>query len=60
MNSTLGEYETVMGESGRNLTFMPIEFGNEGSYRCVVNTPQFGEQISTSIAQITGKKMYNY
>ncbi len=59
-NSTLGEYETVMGESGRNLTFMPIEFGNEGSYRCVVNTSQFGEQISTSIAQITGKKMYHY
>ncbi len=49
-----------MGESGRNLTFMPIEFGNDGSYKCVVNTPQFGEQVSTSIAQITGKKMYHY
>ena len=55
MNSG-GGYETVLDESERNLTFSPVVFGNEGSYRCVVNTAQFGEQISTSIALITGKK----
>ena len=35
-------YENVSGEIGRNLTFNPVEFGDEGDFRCRVATDNFG------------------
>ena len=45
MNRT-GMFNPLANESERNLTLYPVEFGDEGTYRCIVNTSQFGEQIS--------------
>ena len=49
-----GIFNPLANESEHNLTLYPVEFGDEGSYRCIVNTSQFGEQMS-SISVITGK-----
>ena len=38
-----GVFEVVENEAVANLTFSPVMFGNEGTYRCVSNTSQFGE-----------------
>ena len=32
----------ISGETDRNLTFLPVEFGDEGVYRCIVTTLDFG------------------
>ena len=53
MNLT-GMFNPLANESERNLTLYPVEFGDEGTYRCIVNTSQFGEQMS-SLSVITGK-----
>ena len=48
-----GAFVVVKGETDTSLTFIPVEFGDEGTYRCVVTTSEFGEQPSTT-ALITG------
>lgn len=50
----LGVFEIVSDESNHNLTFSPVMFGNEGIYRCVATTQEFGEQVSTTSSLIAG------
>ena len=49
-----GLYDELTDETDRNLTFQPVAFGDEGSYRCVVNTSEFGE-LTSPVSVITGK-----
>ncbi|SMN01516.1 hypothetical protein SPONN_2548 [uncultured Candidatus Thioglobus sp.] len=53
--NTSGVFEVVPDESEHNLTFRQIVFGNEGIYRCVAISEEFGNQVSTTSALITGK-----
>lgn len=53
-NST-GQFVTLQNESEQNLTLAPITFGEEGFYRCVATTGEFGEQASLTTSLITGK-----
>ena len=46
-------FVVVDDETDKSLTFASIQFGDEGTYRCVVTTSEFGEQPSTT-ALITG------
>ena len=43
-----GMFDILVNETRVNLTINPVMFGDEGTYRCVVNFPQLGKLMSPS------------
>lgn len=48
-------FEVVLDELELELQFSPVRFGDQGTYRCVATSEEFGEQVSSTTSLITGK-----